>query len=140
MFGFNKKKKKDKINPALMWEEEMTNLYTDSGLALDLKTYPEELLTYGLSYLSEFLRVHREKDKLAGEIKLKFLILFGNLSQSEAENLSKRIERVTSSSDPLLFELIFLGVETYTLQVEGRGESLRTRGEQIKNLLKEKTI
>ena len=138
MFSFNKKKKKEKINLALSWEQEMRDFYADSGLTQDLKTHPAELLTYGLSYLSEYLKVHREKDKLAAEIKLKFLNTFGELSQGEAESLNKRIERATSSSEPLLFELIFLGVETFTLQAEGIEESLRTRGELIKNLLNKK--
>ena len=140
MFSFNKKKKTDKIKPALAWEQKMTDLYSASGLTGELKTHPEELLTYGLSYLSEYLKVQREKDKLATEIKLKFLRTFGDLSQSQAECLIKRIERATSSSEPILFELIFLGVETFTLQAKESGESLQRRGDLIKNLLDKKIV
>lgn len=112
MFRFGKKG--PKASPETDWQPLMSDFFKSSEIELDHDQEKDYWLTYGLGYLSEYLKQAKTKDKVVADIEHQLLVIFGDYSEEEATRLRQRINRSTSSYEPLFQELIFKGLETYT--------------------------
>lgn len=133
MFGFIKKQ--SKMSPEKNWQNIMTNFFNLSKIDLTNTQEKEYWLTYGLGYLSEYLKVNKAKDKHVPEIEQQLLLAFGDYSQEEARELRRRIDRSTTSYSPLYQELIFRGIEVFHACEENQEHVLAIKKEEISELL-----
>lgn len=111
MFGF--KKKQPKVSAERDWQQLMTDFFDVSAIDLTNKQEKDYWLTYGLGYLSAYLKSVKAKDKVVAQLEVEMLMFFGDYSEEVATALRQQIARSTSSQSPLYQELIFKGLEVF---------------------------
>ncbi|MBP1041694.1 hypothetical protein I6N95_11810 [Vagococcus sp. BWB3-3] len=133
MFRFRKKEAKP--SPENDWHELMVTFFSDSVIDLTNTFEKEYWLTYGLGYLSAYLKSVKAKDKIVEQVECQMLEEFGNYSKEEAGFLRKRIERSTSNQSPLYQELIFKGLEVFSESTDEQSKALMVKKIEISELL-----
>lgn len=132
MFGF--RKKQSKTSPERDWQFLMNTFFEESSI--DLTNQEKDYwLTYGLGYLSAYLKALKAKDKVVEEIEGQMLETFGHYSREEAKMLRQRIDRSTSRQSPLYQELIFKGLEVFTETSDNKQGALLAKKNEIRELL-----
>lgn len=132
MFGF--RKKQSKTSPERDWQFLMNTFFEESSI--DLTNQEKDYwLTYGLGYLSAYLKAFKAKDKVVEEIEGQMLETFGHYSREEAKMLRQRIDRSTSRQSPLYQELIFKGLEVFTETSDNKQGALLAKKNEIRELL-----
>lgn len=132
MFGF--RKKQSKTSPERDWLPLMNSFFQESSI--DLTNQEKDYwLTYGLGYLSAYLKALKVKDKVVEEIEGQMLERFGHYSREEAKMLRQQIDRSTSRQSPLYQELIFKGLEVFTETSDNKQGALLAKKNEISELL-----
>ncbi|WP_314061832.1 hypothetical protein [uncultured Vagococcus sp.] len=132
MFGF--RKKQSKTSPERDWQPLMNSFFQESSI--DLTNQEKDYwLTYGLGYLSAYLKALKAKDKVVEEIEGQMLERFGHYSREEAKMLRQQIDRSTSRQSPLYQELIFKGLEVFTETSDNKQGALLAKKNEISELL-----
>lgn len=132
MFRF--RKKQSKTSPERDWQPLMNSFFQESSI--DLTNQEKDYwLTYGLGYLSAYLKALKVKDKVVEEIEGQMLERFGHYSREEAKMLRQQIDRSTSRQSPLYQELIFKGLEVFTETSDNKQGALLAKKNEISELL-----